>query len=478
METHNCLGIYISRQTATVVCVEGRGVDAGVAGCFSVSVEQDQQGDFNALAGLISEGCAERQWNDREATVALDCALFMQHSIRSEFTEARRIAATVRFDTEDALATDASDMAIAFEVTSQDDVGSDLTVFTAHKDTLSDLLTALQSHGIDPVAVEPDVTCLTGFVMQKLSPGTSDTLFAMLSKQNGYIVSPPTGEGKGATNETVRTFLIGAKQDRAQVLQREVLMTTALAKHPSPGRLALLDTRNGVDPETLAGRIGMDVSTIDLAEVAGAHAEQADPVEFALACGAALDVLSGRHEVNFRDDFMPYQGRRMRLQSAVKFFSISVTILLIAVGLYFQIQHLRASRYNTQIRSKLAQDYLAVTGQRLPTRESVKTKLNDEIRRLKKQKAGGLRNPGEDTSLSARLTLILGAVNNVAASTDVEIETISVAERSMSVVGSASNKSGTLKFESALKATGLGDVSGNYSVKQGRDQFRLSINPK
>ncbi len=76
--------------------------------------------------------------------MALDCAMFMQHNVHSEFSDPKRIAATVRFDTEEALATDITDVAIAFRITSSDDSGSNLTVFTAQRKVLSDVLGALQ----------------------------------------------------------------------------------------------------------------------------------------------------------------------------------------------------------------------------------------------------------------------------------------------------------------------------------------------
>ena len=105
MEAHNYLGLYISTRTATVVCVGGHGRESKVTGCFSVAVESQEESALHELAALIAQGCAERQWNCTDVTVSLDCALFMQHSIHSEFKDSKKIAATVRFDTEDALAT-------------------------------------------------------------------------------------------------------------------------------------------------------------------------------------------------------------------------------------------------------------------------------------------------------------------------------------------------------------------------------------
>ncbi len=483
MEAHNYLGLYISKETATVVCVGEHGKDSTVTGCFNVSLEGREESGLHDLAALIAQGCAERQWSCTDVTVSLDCALFMQHSIHSEFTDSKKIAATVRFDTEDALATDASDVAIAFEKVSSGEAGSDLTVFTARKDVLSEILSALASHGIDPVAIEPDVHCLSGFVSEKLSKAesaTEGTVYAMLSGRNGYLVIPPAGENSdGELAATVRTFLIGARQNRSQVLQREVLMTNAVAKTGAMQRLAVLDMKGEVDPgdSGLGEKLGVEVSTVDVSGISGETLNGIDPVEFALACGAALDSYDKYHEVNFRDDFMPYQGARLRLQNALKYLSVAVTILLLAGGLYFQMQLRTSNRYIRRTNSKLATDYLAVMGQDLPTRGSVKTRLGNEIRRLRSQK-NPMSNPNSSTSLGSRLVLILDAVTKTAGQAALEIEGITVSPKAMSITGSSSNKTNTLKFEQALKSTGLGDVSGNYTAKAGRDHFNLNIKPR
>ena len=40
-------------------------------------------------------------------------------------------------------------------------------------------------------------------------------------------------------------------------------------------------------------------------------------VGFAIACGAALSHLERAQAVDFRSDFMPYQGKKVRLQKAM-----------------------------------------------------------------------------------------------------------------------------------------------------------------
>lgn len=217
MKHQNHLGIYLSKDKATLVCLGPGGRDGNVLGCFRVSVEGQEEQSQQALATLIAQGCAERNLEFAEVAVALDCAMFMQHNVHSEFNNTKQIANTVRFDTEEALSTDISDMAIAFQITSSDEQGSKLTVFTAQRKILSDILLALQGSNIDPVTIEPDIFCLSRFIRQNVSlpeNKQSGTLFGLLSERRGYFLI----YSKPKQISTMRTFLIGPTQDRNELL--------------------------------------------------------------------------------------------------------------------------------------------------------------------------------------------------------------------------------------------------------------------
>ena len=62
MELNNYLGIYISKDSATVVCVDSQSDPGGVVGCFSVRAEEESAAAPHALASLVSQGCSEREW--------------------------------------------------------------------------------------------------------------------------------------------------------------------------------------------------------------------------------------------------------------------------------------------------------------------------------------------------------------------------------------------------------------------------------
>jgi len=127
---------------------------------------------------------------------------------------------------------------LAFEITSAGEAGSELTVFTAQRKILSEVLLSLQQHNLDPVTIEPDINCLSRFICRKASSAQSQqpgVLFGILSRRNGYLIIPPVSAGAGSQRaSTARTFLVGPTQDRGELLAREVLVTTALVGGGEP----------------------------------------------------------------------------------------------------------------------------------------------------------------------------------------------------------------------------------------------------
>ncbi|MEJ2702359.1 MAG: hypothetical protein P8Z79_07945 [Sedimentisphaerales bacterium] len=395
MESQNGLGIYISKDTATVVFLNSSAKGADAVGCFSVAVPEDEereQTNMQVLARLIAEGCAEKNWRFSEVSVALDCTMFMQHSVHSEFREARQIAATVKFDTEESLASDITTVALAFEVASSDETGSEVTVFTAERTVLSDLLTALQQYNFDPITIEPDVTCLTRFIYKEQAPNPSqqEALFALLSRHCGYLILP-AGSGDSSRNAPLcRTFLLGKTQDRAGLLAREVLITTALAHDAkTPQTLRVFDVTEATDHQTLRGKLGMQVEAMDLCRAGGAELKDLDaganPIDIAIAYGSALTSSEKGHKVDFRSDFSPFLGKRLRLQKSLKFAAISVTVLLIAVGLYFQTQLFSVNQVRDKLRTKFARNYADVALVRLQSNVSARETDRHCSRRWKEE---------------------------------------------------------------------------------------------
>jgi len=487
VQPQNYLGIYISKDTATVVCVNSHGSGEKVKGSFSVSVQEQEQPSIQMLANLIAQGCAERKLIFSDVAVALDCAMFMQHSVKSEFTDLKQIAATIRFDTEEALATDIADIALAFEITSINESGSTLTVFTAQRKILSEVILSLQQHNLDPITMEPDIHCLSRFINHKTSPEQrrQGTLFTMLSRRSGYLIVPPPPVDSGPRKSSiVRTFLVGPKQNRVELLVREVLMTSALAQSDEPIKsLRVSDSTTDIDNELLSEKLGIETTGLDLFEASPGEiqniGECSDRIDCAIAYGAALSLFKKEHNVNFRDDFSPFQGKKIKTQNALKFAAVSVSVLFIAVGMYFQTQLFNVNRDRKNLKNKFSQDYAAVALEKLPDKTTFKKaarELGSLQRKIEAQKKG-LGDTNQAPILS-KLTLVLTAFNKCANQTDLNIKRLAITGQNITIAGDTSGRQQTTTFFNTLRANGLTVNTPSFTTKGNRDGFSITVTPK
>jgi hypothetical protein len=453
--------------------------------CFSVSAKGQEQPGFQTLASLIAKGCAEREWKFTEVAMALDCAMFMQHSVHSGFSEPRQIAATVKFDTEEVLATDIANVALTFEVVSTDQAGAELAVFTAERKILSDILSALQQYGLDPVTMEPDISCLSRFISRKASsiePQQAGTLFAAISRHSGYLIVPPSPAAEGSRKGiTLRTFVVGPTQNRAELLSRESLVTVAMAEDAEPiKKIRVFDSAGAVDCQQLGEKLNAQAAAMDLYQAAGIEpqtlTDSSDPVDCAIAYGAALTYSEKGHKVDFRGDFNPFQGKKMMLQTALKAAAVSVTILLIAVGLYFQTQLFSVNRDRSNLRSKFAKDYSEVTLEKLADNVATKKAVADLeklLRRIEGEKKGLI---ADKTSISSKLTLVLAAFNKCAAQTNLNIISITIASNDINITGDTSSPQNRQKIFETIRNNGLEIVQATYDPPAaGRQKFRITV---
>jgi len=480
VESRNYLGIYWSRERATVVALASQGRDRKLLDAFSVSVADEQEPGPSVLADRIGQACSERNVKFTAVGVALDCEMFMQHSVRSEFQDEKKIAATVRFDTEEALATDVSEVAVAFRITSTDEEGSTLDVYTAQRSVVSELLFSLQSHGIDPMTVDPDVYCLSRY-LRTYGAGTESQegrpLYALLSDSRGYLVAP----AGPSESSLMRAFPVGPAQQRDQLLVREILVTAGLTESVSKvGRLCAFDARNEVQVRELGAKTGLHAEMCSLGQMAGLEptdwADCSGPVDVALAYGAAL-ALPAEKSVNFRNDHMPFQGTKVRRRRALKFLSIALALLLLAVGVYFHTQLLEVKRYQSALRGKFEPDYLAVMPGEKKLPETMKKAVNDLERALRQLRAETT-GVGAGDSISSKLVRVLQAVNSCAAQTDLKIDSVTITARSILVNADTSSRRNTLSVFDAMKKAGLEVQDHRLSSEGGRDNFSLTLEPK
>jgi hypothetical protein len=103
-------------------------------------------------------------------------------------------------------------------------------------------------------------------------------------------------------------------------------------------------------------------------------------------------------------------------------------------------------------------------------------RLRRERNRIKNVKSGQLSATGEK-SISAKLTAVLEAFNNVASRTDLNVEKVSITTKNISITGDTSNRSNTLRLLKEIKEI-MNVEQERLGTKSGRDTFSITVAPK
>ena len=477
MQQQNCLGIYLAKNSASAVLTTEQADNTQLLDCFTVSTDPEQESNPGALAPLIAQKLAGKDHDLMQVYLTIDCALYAQHSLHSEFTDYKQIAGIIKFDAEEIVTTDATEFAVAFQITNANETGSDITIFTADRQLFTNILTDFQTVGLDPILVEPDIVCLARFLRQniKLNP-QQVPLFAILAQQSCYIIIPHS-----ATHAPlVRSFLTAPGQDLTQLLARQIAITIASQNLDQTFTdLVLAGDTDLINLETLNQTTGMETQVADIAKIINLNPHMLENCPSlahpAIACGAAIAEITKTEKADFREDSAPYQGRKRIMQKALRILSVSLIILLVAVGAYFQLQVLKNKNYTKRLEKRAADEYSkAMYGRKPPAQEPIVSKLRRELINVEKiQKGLG---PGDDNSPPAKLTFILEAVNNVPKNVDIKITDISITQKTMRITGDANSRQSTLAFFNAIKEhKKLKKSHENLSQKGNRDTFIVNL---
>ena len=488
MEQNRCIGIYVEPDRATVVLATKAGGKievieqfciAASAGTSAGSAEQKQSFNFAQTAKDIAAACQEKQLVFTDIAVAVDCRLYRQQILHSEFTDTKQIAQTIKFDAEEALAINAAESAVAFEVASRGLSGSEVSVFAVHAEIMSEIILALQNNRLDPVTIEPDSICLRRIV-QQISQADADgkPMWAALSQKKCFIISPPSPTG----NSAVRAFLKGSGPNRGVWLAREITLTMASSAAAQQVRkIRVFDSQANTDFAALGEQTGLAAEAFDPAEVILTKpGEQADvdSLDVIIAAGAAAGVLAKSERVDFRPFFLPYEGKKAAFERTIKVLSISLASLFITLGVFFYLQYYRVNSYRNRLDKKFAAEYsIAMTGSKFTRGSEAVRRLKSEIGRIKDVKSGILSATGE-ASVEAKLAFLFEALNSVPPGVDIEIEKITVTTTIMTVTGNTSSRGYLELFGAVDKHPKLKRGSSTYQAKDNRDYFRLTIEVK
>lgn len=479
MEQNKYLGIYIAPDKATVVLASkspGR-IEIVDYFCVRPEVQEQQQGQkftFAQTAEKIASICSEKHFVFSEVAAAVDCRLYRQQKLHSEFQDYRQIAQTIRFDAEEALAVDAAQTAVAFEIIGKQISGSDVAAFAAPTDLISEIITSLQNNKLDPVTIEPDSICL-----RRIVDDGKGTITVVVSQTRCFLICPAGTDGRAV----VRSFLTSPSQDKNAMFAREIMMTmTSLGAGGRTEAIKVYDTTGKLDLNTLGEQTAIAVSPLDIdqkvALPSGELQQDCEYLELIIAAQAAASLTGRTDKVDFRVDFMPYEGRKAAIERMVKIISIGLSIIFVVLGIALHMHYYSIAKDRARIDAKFKGEYIiAMPGSKFSNSKEALRKLKSEINRIKDVKSGLLSAAGED-SVEAKMTFLFEALNNVPKNVDIQIDKISVTTKAMDITGST-NLGGYLQLFAAFdKHPKLARGSSTFDAKDGRDNFRLTLELK
>lgn len=472
MEEKGSLGIFLSGQKAVAVWTSP---DAAVRHKLAITPDADEP---VAMALQTARAVIRQGFAFDEVFIAADCSSYTQYNLHSEFEDYRQIESTIKFDAEEAAAADAMNLAVAFEVTGADENGSKVTVYTADRQLLTDMLMDLQEGGLDPTLIEPDVVCVARALEQTSDfAKRCDTLFVVLSAGNCYMLTP---HEKHAPD--VRTFLVPPGKDVTNMLAREAMLATASRQADNPlTAIVLIGAADTVDVEMLNQRTGLEVQIESPEQKLGQTLTPDGDMtcgELLVACGASLAVRPRIRKADFRRDFMPYQGKRKVMEGSLRLIGISLTLLLVAVAIFFQLKAYRYKSYSRQLEEKTLAQYKAVMYGKSPiSGASPITMLKREYAKAQRDKEGG--GAGDSKSPTAKLTFFFEVVNKLPKKIDVQVKQIKVTEKTMTAKGDTNARSSSRALIDSIKKHKSITVGSEQLRQDGnRDGFDITIDPK
>lgn len=475
MEQRQTVGLYLTRRQAMAVWLSEKEHGTIIA---VLDIQPTEDASAQTAALQAARALRQRGILFDEAYVALDGGYYTQYNLHSEFTDSRQIESTIKYDTEDAAATDVMNLAVTFAVTGQVAAGSEVMAFSADRQTVTDILLDIQEGGLDPEMMEPDVMCLARALEQTLGISKHpDTLYVMAGEQNGYFIRP----GSAEFAPTLRSFLLNGPDQRTAALTRELLLSTAAVDGTEPlRRVVFVQSPDGVDIETLAARTGIQIeveSAFEKLPWDAAPDTAASPQAILIAAGAAMAPMQRSLTADFRKDFMPYQGKRKIMEASLRLVCISLTVLFAALGLFFQSRTWRVNSYTDTLKTKMAEEYsAAMYGASPPGTEAITSRLRRTLANVRRVQEG--LGPGDEQSVPARLTFLLEAINDAPESVDVIIQQIDITERTMRVRGDTNSRRATLDlFETVKNHPRLRFGQERMSMAGNRDTFEFTVEP-
>lgn len=472
MESRFVIGIAIGRQEAEAAILDISRAEPEVSDCFRIIPESETSGALS-LGAAVGRAIRAKNVPTEEVIVSLRSDFFAQYPLRSAFSDPRQIDHTIKYDAEEAAAADASALAITYEILRTRPDGADVMVYAADRQALTDLLLDLQGEGVDPVMMEPEAVSLAR-ALEEVSPAFEkpEILFVWVYGEQCLLLKN-ANKGRGVY---FRRVLLSGKEDLTEPLVRQVQLTLAGWSCGEPVESVVLTGEvHRVRTQILSERLSVPVTLENLRWPTGPSAE---PSMTAAAWGAALSSLHRSRRADFRRDFFPYQGRRKMLQKSLRMLSISLTVIFAAIGLFFQMKALRIQTYAARLNEKTVAEYKGcMFGQTPPPNQPILTRLRNVLRQVRQRQEGF--GAGDEGSVPARLTFLLEALHKTSPSVDLQIQQISITERTIRLSGDTDGRRSTLQLLEEFKKHPKLDVESNQiSPAPPRDKFEIVLQTK
>jgi hypothetical protein len=170
---------------------------------------------------------------------------------------------------------------------------------------------------------------------------------------------------------------------------------------------------------------------------------------------------------------MPFQGRKKRMNNALRFLGISMAFLLLSVGVSFQTQLKQVDTWRSDLRDHFEPEYRAVMLDQDALPETMRKAAGDldRLRRRIDEETSGV---GSGESVSSKLTLVLQALGTCAKQTDLKIKSIEIGNNNIVVNGDTSSRRHTNEVLDALESVLA--VQGQRVRSDGtRDSFNFTL---
>ncbi|WP_146684470.1 hypothetical protein [Limihaloglobus sulfuriphilus] len=469
MEHNKYLGIYISKKTAVGVLVSTLTGGPVIEDVISRDLEPGQtQEDSSSQSlehlGALLEDISSRGYTNLPVSVCIDNSLYTQYIVVSRFSDNTRIARTIGFDVEEIIGQNVDHYALTYQTLAREQAGTRLGVYLTEKSLIRGIITSFQEQGLDPVAIEPDVVCLSRIISASKcnTSGSSSPLFAAITDDSCYIMA-----GYDACGGYGRSFLFSHRAKGSAVrLARELKLFISLKSlEIDPDKVFITEQ---IPPQKIENHLDIPVANIEKITDLPEKFEYSSTdfrLRAAVSAGAAL-VCSNRYQpVNFRRSYMPYQGRIKVFERFIQSAMIAAAVILIAFTILGTSKYLKLKSQHNQLTEKIKTEYKLAMNGRNPRGYPI-LEIDREIAKLEKIKSG---DTAGDKTVSGMLIQIFNILSNTDKNNRIKVESISVTDKTIRLDGTTAGRRYTLELIEMLRKNDFFTVSQEDLKQEGAD---------